>query len=487
MGGSGVLVYRCTPWAGQVSGRAEKPRAPLRRYTADVTVTAFAALTALPEKRAVQRFFDTANAAVLRWVLVAATPGAMAGFITSLTVGRPLLAGLWGAALAVDLFLIFGRRSQLAVDSARQLLIAFLVSHILAAALSLLADEPEPAYVFVGYVFPASLILFRMRWFEYASLGLGLFATASWIATGEGMPGETGARIGLMVGAAACTVIVTGIAIQWTRRKRRQFLTEWRREVAREREETRMRGELSDAREIQLSMLPRAAPALDWLDSSGLSIPASEVGGDYYEYFELDADRLVLVIGDVAGHGVASGLVLSGVRSGLHLLRDELARPVEVLGRLNRMVRETAPTRMFVTLQVALIERRRASLTLANAGHPPLLLLSGGDDEPRRVGTSGLPLGTRLDPDYQVERHELGRGDTLVLYTDGVLEARNLSGVGFGEDRLSEEARKVPREASARQVRDAIVSGVTRFKGDAVQVDDLTLVVIKLGDLGPGR
>ncbi len=440
-------------------------------------------LTGLPEQTAVQRFFDDANWSVLRWILVVAAPGAMAGVIASLTAGRPLLAGLWSAALAVDAFLIFGRRSRLTRGYARQLLLAFICTHALAAVFSFLTGDPEPGYVFAGYLFPAVLVLFRMRWFEYAAVQLGFLAGAFWITGRDGMPPAAGARFGLVVGSAACILISTAIAIYLTRRRRRGFLVEWRREVAREREEKRMRGELRDAREIQLSMLPRAAPELDWLDSSGLSIPASEVGGDYYEYFELDRDRLALVIGDVAGHGVASGLVLSGVRSGLHLLRDELERPVVVLERLNRMVRETAPTRMFVTLQVALIDRLSATVTLANAGHPPLLLLTADGGTPRQLGTSGLPLGTRLEPEYRAERRDLARGDTLVLYTDGVLEARDASGAGLGEARLSKFAQKAASGATAAEIRDAIVSGISRFRSDAVQLDDLTLVVLRLGEL----
>ncbi len=442
-------------------------------------------LTRLPERKAVQRFFDGANRSVLRWALIVATPGALVGLITSLSTGHPLLTGLWGAALAIDLFLIFGRRSRLALESARQLLIAFLGSHAAAAVLSMLLEDPEPAYVFAGYLFPASLMFFRMRWVEYTSLQLGFFALAAWLTTREGMPPTWGARAGLLIGAAVAALIASAIAVYLTRRNRNRFLMVWRREVAREREEARMRGELMDAREIQLSMLPRVTPELGWLASSGTSIPASEVGGDYYEYFELDADRLVLVIGDVAGHGVASGLVLSGVRSGLHLLSEELAQPVVVLERLNRMVRETAPSRMFVTLQIALIDRRSATVTLANAGHPPLLWLAAEGGEARLIGTSGLPLGTRLSPDYQAERQALVRGDTLVLYTDGVLETTDASGATFGEDRLMRLARAAVDGSGVDDVRDAIVDGIARFQGAAEQVDDLTLVVVRAGDLGP--
>lgn len=451
-----------------------------------MAVTSLTDLTVLPEREAVQRFFDIGNRSVLRWALVVATPGAVAGLIATLTAGNSVLAAMWGLAVVVNLALIFGRRSRFAVSYARQLLIAFLLSHVLAAVLSLLAAEAEPAYVFAGYVFPATLVMFRMRWFEYASLQLVFLGLAAWATTRPEMPLQLAAQLGLLGGALVTTLIATTIAVRLTRRSRRRFLVEWRREVAREQEETRMRGELMDAREIQLSMLPRGTPELDWLDSSGLSIPASEVGGDYYEYFVLDADRLVLVIGDVAGHGVASGLVLSGVRSGLHLLRDELARPVEVVERLNRMVRETAPRRMFVTLQVALIDCRSSTLTLANAGHPPPLLLTEEGDA-RPVGLSGLPLGTRLEPDYQAERQDLARGDTLVLYSDGVLEARDQDGEEFGERRLMDEVKKAASGSTARLVRDSIVSGVSRFRGDAVQIDDLTLVVLKLNELSIAR
>ena len=124
-----------------------------------------------------------------------------------------------------------------------------------------------------------------------------------------------------------------------------RFVRDWRAELLREREQSRMRDELNSAREMQLSMLPRHDPEMDWLDFSGVSLPASEVGGDYFEHFKVNDSVLAVVIGDVAGHGMASGLVLSGVRSGLYLLRENLTSPVEVLERLNRLVRETAPRR----------------------------------------------------------------------------------------------------------------------------------------------
>jgi serine phosphatase RsbU (regulator of sigma subunit) len=175
---------------------------------------------------------------------------------------------------------------------------------------------------------------------------------------------------------------------------------------------------------------------------------------------------------------MASGLVLSGLRSGLHLLRDDLARPVEVLGRLDRMLRETSPGRMLVTLQIAILDAARGELTVANAGHPPLLVI-GGRGGPVAIGEPGPPLGTGLHPVYAEVRRPLDAGDTLVLYTDGVAEVQNRRGDQLGAERLAAEVARCARGDSAREVRDGLLSALSNFKGDVDPDDDLTLVVAR--------
>ena len=138
-----------------------------------------------------------------------------------------------------------------------------------------------------------------------------------------------------------------------------------------------MREEIEYARKIQLSMLPQLPPDIGWVELAAASLPATEVGGDYYDYFRLSGSQLALVIGDVSGHGLASGLLLSGVRSCLYLLEKDLAVPVAVLDRLNPMVRETTDRRTYVTLLCAVLDRAEdgsgVKVTVASAGHPPLL------------------------------------------------------------------------------------------------------------------
>ena len=119
-----------------------------------------------------------------------------------------------------------------------------------------------------------------------------------------------------------------------------------------------MREELEDARAIQLAMLPSSAPEVGWLELQGMSLPATEVGGDYYDFLKIDEDRIAVVVGDVAGHGVASGLLLSGVRAGLHLLRADLVHPHAVVERLNLLVRDSGVSRLFMSLVVALFDRQ---------------------------------------------------------------------------------------------------------------------------------
>lgn len=209
---------------------------------------------------------------------------------------------------------------------------------------------------------------------------------------------------------------------------------------------------------------------------------ATEVGGDFYEYFRLDEDRVVIAIGDVAGHGVGSGLVLAGIKSGLHLLREELLHPVGAVRRLNRLASEWLQWRMMVTLLIAVIDRKDRSVRVVCAGHPPLLVARG--DTCHEVGLPALPLGTRLEPVFAEDSCEIRSGDTLLVYTDGVTELVSSDGKMYEADRL----RSVLVEASSKYdsasgIRDPILSDISYFKDKAPQLDDLSFVVARIREL----
>lgn len=163
-----------------------------------------------------------------------------------------------------------------------------------------------------------------------------------------------------------------------------------------------MRAEIGDARKIQLSMLPRSAPRLPWLEIAGISIPTNEVGGDYFDYFTISESRQAIVVADVAGHGVASGIILSGIRSCLHLMHESPLQPAEIVTMLDRMVHQTTTRPFFVTFLYALFDHRSSRRTVAAAGHPPMLRFCAATGEVEEIAVASLPLGTALGS----ERHQ---------------------------------------------------------------------------------
>jgi len=431
----------------------------------------------LPERQAVKQYLDGGNLNVLKQMLLAWGTVFTIGLIIRFSESRFDQAGIWGVAILASLGIYVARGTHFLQDNLRPILGIYLVFLLLVFTRTF--EEPGAVYAFSGFLFPSLLVVFRLRWFEYLAVLSAFLATTTWVVMTTEVAPETGQRIGMLIAALAWSCAIFGLSQRLTRRRSERFVGEWRAESVRDREQSRMRDELNSAREMQLSMLPRHDPEIDWLDFSGVSLPATEVGGDYFEHFKVSDSILAVVIGDVAGHGMASGLVLSGVRSGLYLLRENLTEPVEVLERLNRLVRETAPRRMFATLQIAVLNAETRRLTVANAGHPPLVRLDASTGRTGVVGTSGLPLGTQLEPDFAVVEKPLESGDVLVFYTDGIPEVSDFHEECFGEERLVREVERAGRRKSARQIRDSILNEVSRFKGDVRQSDDLTLVVAR--------
>jgi serine phosphatase RsbU (regulator of sigma subunit) len=313
------------------------------------------------------------------------------------------------------------------------------------------------------------LVLFGAAW-------ITALLPSAWVglpAEGDPISAEDVTALSVM------TAVFLGLAALLTQLEKRRFLTVWRREHARSRERLRMREEIEYARKIQLSMLPQAPPEMGWIELAGASLPATEVGGDYYDYFGLSPSRLAVVIGDVAGHGLASGLLLSGVRSCLYLMEEDLGSPGAVLDRLNLMVRRTTDRRTYVTLLCAVLDREAGTLTLATAGHPPLLVYRAGTGSFEEMGRGAPPLGTFLQARYEEERRPLAPGDLLVFYTDGLIEARN-DGREYGQERLQRTLARAANARSAREVRDALLGDLSNFRGDAEQADDITLVVARI-------
>jgi serine phosphatase RsbU (regulator of sigma subunit) len=435
-------------------------------------------LLLLPEHTAVTRQFDGVNWVRFRWILGFAFFASMIIALEGGTTGRPL--HLWvgvGNLLVLGTY-FFVRRTRPVEEGFRWILVALIAIEL--AGLALLVTEVEALAVVIAIVLTLLLLLLRLR--SAQAFTLCAFGAATAIAW-HLAHGATFERASLWAfGLAIPTVLAASLAVRVTRQRRKEFVDRWRRAATRERERLRMRGELADARKIQLSMLPAGDPQVDWLDLSGVCLPAVEVGGDYFDYIELEDGAYALVMADVAGHGVASGLQIAGLRSSLYVLQDELRSPARVLEKLNMMVRASVRHRTFITVTVAVVERLEASrgrVRVASAGHPPVLVCRAADGSVRELGPEAPPLGTRLPSHYSEESAQLSPGDLLLLYTDGLVEAVDFRTDAFGFDRLARALSKAAEEETVRDVRNDLLDSISRFKGETLQADDLSIVVAR--------
>jgi len=323
-------------------------------------------------------------------------------------------------------------------------------------------------------IFPLIMLGFRLLVSEAVLVHSAYVVMAAAVALfGASRPD----RPQLVAVAAAFNVAALTVELLMSRRLRREIIHDWSERRGHAREQLRMRDELQYARAIQLSMLPEAPPQLEWVDLAGISMPATEVGGDYFDYFVI-GDRLAIVSGDVAGHGLASGLVLAALRSGFTLLRDSLGDPAAVLRRLHDLIAETTRRRQIVTCAVLLLDRHARRATFASAGHPPAIARRNGTVS--SIELFAPPLGVRLP--LRIPQRELpfAAGDVFVLHTDGVYETVNAAGESYGIERIEETVRDCDAGATAAEVRDAIVRDVDRFRGGGAQVDDITVVVARM-------
>ncbi|HUO87048.1 MAG TPA: PP2C family protein-serine/threonine phosphatase [Thermoanaerobaculia bacterium] len=248
-------------------------------------------------------------------------------------------------------------------------------------------------------------------------------------------------------------------------------------------ERERQRVELETARRIQSSILPELPPQLHGVEISHAYLPASEVGGDFYDVLALEDGRLALAVGDVAGHGVSSGLVMSMAKSALAVQVAFDPEVAQVFRTLNRTVFQTARKRLLATLCYAVLDPARRELVYASAGHlfPYRIDRQGRVDALESIA---YPLGVRGDLEVLSQKAQLSPGDTLFLFSDGIVEARREGGEDqFGFERL-EEVLRACAEESVSGVRDAVLSAVEDFTGPGPQEDDLTVLVLRLPRAG---
>ncbi len=254
------------------------------------------------------------------------------------------------------------------------------------------------------------------------------------------------------------------------------YITELRTSTA---QNERFESELNIARDIQLSMVPTNFPTSDNCSIFATLRPAKEVGGDLYDYIIKD-DVLYFAIGDVSGKGVPAALFMSVTKAAFHFIVN-LGFPInQVVTKINDSLSESNDKNMFVTFFAGKIDLKTGEMEYCNGGHNPLVLCHPDGRAEFMQAKPNLAMGVFPGFEYEAEQVRLEKGSRILLYTDGVTEAEDVSQNQFGEDRLLQFSQTIGKDEKCQEIVDRLIDEVKSFTKDAVQNDDITIMTIKL-------
>jgi serine phosphatase RsbU (regulator of sigma subunit) len=243
-------------------------------------------------------------------------------------------------------------------------------------------------------------------------------------------------------------------------------------------EKEAMQREMDIASEIQESLLPESCPQIAGVDVGAASIPAHEVGGDFYDFIPLPDGRWGVVIADASGKGVPAALFMALSRSLIRAYSRDKPSVLDALEFANKYMLEDMRSGMFVTCFYGVIDPARQEFTYVNAGHnPPIVNKLAGHVV--LLPASGTPLGILDEPGFEEESHRLEPGDVVMMYTDGITEAVNNAGDQFGVPRLQDLVRN-SNQLAAKDIVDRALTAVQTYAAGEPQFDDMTMVVVKV-------
>jgi len=249
-------------------------------------------------------------------------------------------------------------------------------------------------------------------------------------------------------------------------------------------EQERIYKEMQVAQEIQHSLLPRMVPEVSGYDIASYYKAAKEVGGDYYDFMNVDNDTLGVVVADVSGKGVPGSLVMTMIRTAMRMEARGNHSAADVMSRMNEFVMDDMKKGMFVTVFYVILDSRNRVISYSSAGHNPMILFRAETRETYFLNPRGFPVGINLPDDrlfkksIDVEKIKLKKDDMLIIYTDGVTEAMNENKEQYGEDRLLSLIRE-NGSLSPQEFIDELNEDISRFTGNEPQNDDITVVSIK--------
>ncbi len=243
----------------------------------------------------------------------------------------------------------------------------------------------------------------------------------------------------------------------------------------------RLESEFRIAAEMQQMLLPEAPPVVSSLELRGYSLASKKVGGDFYDYLELESGKIAIVLGDATGKGVPAALLTTQCASILRTLAADTHDPAALLSRTNtEFYKRIGSTHRFVTLMLMLIDTDSGTVHYASAGHPPpLLVRAGSKNSEWMVSDAGFPLGIMPEATYHEATAKLAPGDTVLIYSDGYTDAQNQDGDFLSEDGLSSAFLGAAHAPSTEDVFRDLQSAVDRFMNGREATDDMTLVIAR--------
>ena len=245
-------------------------------------------------------------------------------------------------------------------------------------------------------------------------------------------------------------------------------------------EKKQLEKEVTMAADIQRGMLPETAPELKGVGLGAFTSAARGVSGDYYDYFLMQSSgRVVLAVCDVAGKGIPASLVMVMIRTTMRVLSSTSMDAATMTAWINRGVAGSVDLGRFATFSMIAYDPQTGTLEYSNAGHLPILLYRHRTQAVETLHGEGLPIGIEASASYETKRYTLERGDLLVMYTDGIVEAKNEARDEFGWERL-EEVVTDHHEDEAQRIVDTIADQVRRFAGSEPQSDDQTILAMKV-------
>ena len=234
---------------------------------------------------------------------------------------------------------------------------------------------------------------------------------------------------------------------------------------------------------VQRRMIPKKAPVIPGLDIAAAYIPCFDIGGDLYNFHRAgDNCCIAVVIADVMGKGIPAALMMSSFRGAVQAYADtEAAKkgsPKDIIHKINKMACSECRDGEFITFFFAIIDVENMTISYCNCGHQPTMLIREGQVTELQKG--GLVLGVDPQAEYEIETLQLKDGDSLLLYSDGLIDAANFDGEFWGRERMLEAAQKFASDCSAEQMVKNILGYRRRFVGLSSQCDDTSIIVVKV-------